>query len=133
VTLANLGSSSRRSVRLVVFILLEKTSTSRRIFISSHSLLPLWSLDQSFRPHHDQNEHEQHITQKLHARPQDLITSSSQTPTSYLMSCQSDRTMSLLCNGLAPKIRNLKHIGHGRIFFNHRHFKKPISCSSLST
>jgi hypothetical protein len=42
---------------------------------------------------HDQTEHKQHITHKLHARSQILITRSSQTPTSYLMSCQSHRAM----------------------------------------
>jgi hypothetical protein len=47
----------------------------------------------SIGPKHDQTEHKQHITHKLHARSQILITRSSQTPTSYLMSCQSHRTM----------------------------------------
>jgi hypothetical protein len=39
----------------------------------------------SIAPHHDQSEHKQHTTHKLHARSQDLITRSSSTPTSYLM------------------------------------------------
>jgi hypothetical protein len=47
----------------------------------------------SIEPNHEQKEHIQHITYKLHARSQILITRSSQTPTSYLMSCQSHRAM----------------------------------------
>jgi hypothetical protein len=47
----------------------------------------------SIGPKHDQKEHIQHITHKLHARSYILITRSSQTPTSYLMSCQSHRAM----------------------------------------
>jgi hypothetical protein len=41
VGLANLGVSQRR-VFEAVFILLESSSSSRRIFISSHSPPPLW-------------------------------------------------------------------------------------------
>jgi hypothetical protein len=51
--------------------------------------LPLMSIG----PKHDQNEHKQHIIDKLHARSYILITRSSQTPTSYLMSCQSHGAM----------------------------------------
>jgi hypothetical protein len=47
----------------------------------------------SIGPKHDQTEHKQHITHTLHARSQILITRSSQTPTSYLMSCQSHKAM----------------------------------------
>jgi hypothetical protein len=51
--------------------------------------IPLMSIG----PKHDENEHIQHITHKLHAKSQILITWSSKTPTSYLMSCQSHRAM----------------------------------------
>jgi hypothetical protein len=51
--------------------------------------IPLMSIG----PKHGQTEHKQHITHKLHAKSQILITMSSQTPTSYLMSCQSHRAM----------------------------------------
>jgi hypothetical protein len=47
----------------------------------------------SIGPKRGQNEHKQHITHKLHARSQVLITRSLQTPTSYLLSCQSHRVM----------------------------------------
>jgi hypothetical protein len=52
-------------------------------------IFPLMSIG----PKHDQTEHKQHVTHKLHARSQILITRPSQTPTSYLMSCQSHRAM----------------------------------------
>jgi hypothetical protein len=51
--------------------------------------IPLMSIG----PTHGQNEHEQHIAHKLHARSHILITRSSQTPTSYLISCQSHQAM----------------------------------------
>jgi hypothetical protein len=54
-----------------------------------HKNFPLMGIE----PNHEQKEHIQHITHKLHARPQNLITLSSQTPTSYLMSCQSHGAM----------------------------------------
>jgi hypothetical protein len=47
----------------------------------------------SIGPTHGQKEHKQHITHKLHARSHILITRSSQTPTSYLMLCQSHQVM----------------------------------------
>jgi hypothetical protein len=42
---------------------------------------------------HGQNERKQHIAHKLHKTSQILITRSSQTPISYLMSCQSHGAM----------------------------------------
>jgi hypothetical protein len=51
--------------------------------------IPLMSIG----PKHEQKEHIQHITHRLLARSQILITRSSQIPTSYLMSCQSHRAM----------------------------------------
>jgi hypothetical protein len=47
----------------------------------------------SIGPTHGQNEHKQRIAHKLHARSHILITRSSQTPTSYLMSCESQQAM----------------------------------------
>jgi hypothetical protein len=47
----------------------------------------------SIGPKHDKKEHIQHIIHKLHARLHILITWSSQTPTSYLVSCQTHRAM----------------------------------------
>jgi hypothetical protein len=47
----------------------------------------------SIGPTHGRNEHKQHIAHKLHASSHILITISSQTPTSYLMSCQSHRAI----------------------------------------
>jgi hypothetical protein len=86
---------SRRRVLEAVFILLKFPSPSRRIFIGSHSLPPLWFAVSVLHigPNHEQKEHIQHITHKLNARSQILITRSSQTPTNYLMSCQSHRAM----------------------------------------
>jgi hypothetical protein len=54
-----------------------------------HKNFPLMSIG----PNHEKKEHPQHITHKHHARSYILITRSSQTPTSYLMSCQSHRAM----------------------------------------
>jgi hypothetical protein len=59
-----------------------------------HKNFPLRSIG----PKHDQTEHIHHISHKLHARSQILITRSSQTPRSYLMSCQSHRAMYPLLN-----------------------------------
>jgi hypothetical protein len=67
------------------------TKIRRGIF---HKDIPLMSI----RPTHGQKEHEQHIAHKLHARSHILITISSQTPTRYLMSCQSHRAMCPLLN-----------------------------------
>jgi hypothetical protein len=47
----------------------------------------------SIGPTHGQNEHKQHIANKLHARSHIIITKPSQTPTGYLISCQSHRAM----------------------------------------
>ena len=60
----------------------------------------------SIGPKHGQNEHKQHLTHKLHVMSQILITRSSQTPTSYLMSCQSHRAM---CAVLNMRLLNGEH------------------------
>jgi hypothetical protein len=72
----------------------------------------------SIGPKHDQTKHKQHITHKLHARSQILITWSSQTATSYLMSCPSHRAM---CPLLDMRLLIGEH--HAMVYTQDKEFK----------